>query len=206
MVNKNKKKLSRKKSMSYEEQRELETNRKVKIFSLFLLIVMGASVIGFSVFNPTIGGSGADGSRNVPFTQGLFQDGAGGTFDGAIINGIQFIFFEDLTPYRNDDSLIELSNNLLENKDSSINVFVDEGFINDNARFLISQALQVNSITTIPTQNLSCSENPTLVYTTNSTNLAINNSITNCMIFESSSVEAQSLSNGLVYHLIKDIR
>lgn len=193
--------------MSYEEQRDLETNRKVKIFSIFLLIVMGASVIGFSVFNPTIGGgSGTDGSRNLPFTQGLFQDGAGNSFDGAVLNGIQFIFYEDLSPYRNDENLITLSNNLLENKDLAINVFVDEGFINDDARFFINQALQVNSITTLSTQNLSCSTTPTLVYTTNSTNLALNNSIENCMIFEASSVEAQSLSNGLVYHLIKDVR
>ncbi|MCH8519478.1 MAG: hypothetical protein LAT82_01860 [Nanoarchaeota archaeon] len=201
------KKIKNKKSMSYEEQRELENRRTVKIFSVILLIVMGGSVIGFSIIGtPTLGGSGADGSRNVPFMEGLFQDGAGNTFDGAVLNGIQFIFYEDLTPYRNDPELITLSENLLQNKGSAINVYVDDGFLNDNARFFINQGLQVNSITTIPSQNLSCSQNPTLVYTTNVTNLVINNSVENCMIFEATSVEAQSLSNGLVFHLIKDVR
>ncbi|MFT4244032.1 MAG: hypothetical protein ACMXYB_01090 [Candidatus Woesearchaeota archaeon] len=208
MVNKSKNNSRKKKSVSYEEQRERETKRTVKIFSVILLIVMGASVIGFSIIGtPTIGGGGGDGtSRNIPFTEGLFQDGAGTSFDGAILDGIQFVFYEDLTPYRNDESLIQLSNELLENKNTAINVFVDEDFLNDNARFLISQALQINSISTISVENLSCSQNPMLVYTTNSTNLAMNNSIENCMIFEASSVEAQSKSNGLVYHLIKDIR
>lgn len=202
---KDKREIGRKKGMTYEELREYESRKVIKTFSVVLLIIMGLSVIGFSIIGtPTIGGGGDGTQRNVPFTQNLFSDGAGNTFDGAILNGIQFVFFEDITPYREDENLISLSNELLSHRDGFVQEFVDGGFTNDNARLLISQGLSVNSITLLRTQELNCQEEPTLVFTTNSS--AMNQSLENCMIFEAQPAQAQSLSYGLVYHLIKDVR
>ena len=197
-------KKNSKKSMSYEEQREKENRRTVKIFSIILLIVMGASVIGFSIIGTPNVGSNSQNGQNVPYTQNIFQNPqTGQTYDGAIIDGTQFIFYEDIEEYKNDDELIAKRNQLL-SQNSTINVYVGENFQNDNARFLIAQALRVNGISTNSVEQFECNNSQTtLIYTTNSS--LIEQDISNCVLFESSSLEATRLSYALVYHLIKDL-
>lgn len=199
-------KKNSKKSMSYEEQRERENQKTVKMFSIILLIVMLGSVVGFSIIGtPNVGGNGDGGnSRDIPYTENIFQDSqTGQTYDGAVIDGTQFIFRENIEAYKNDEEIIAKTDELL-SQDSSLNVYVDENFQNDNARFLIAQALRVNGISTTSVQQPQCDESQTtLIYTTNSS--SIEQDITNCVVFESSSLEAGSLSYGYVYHLIKDL-
>ncbi|MFP4402164.1 MAG: hypothetical protein ACLFPL_02935 [Candidatus Nanoarchaeia archaeon] len=205
--NKNKQKSNKKKeSLSYEQQREQETKRTVKILSLVLLIVMGLSVFGFSMIGTGAVNSGSgENSQNVPFTQDLFQDTQSGqTYAGAVIDGAQFIFYEDINEYENNQELEELAQSLKSYNNSAVYEYVADDFTNDDARILIAQALRVNDVELLPTNQLNCEEQPTLVFTHNAS--SINQDTQNCMMFDANTTQAFSLSNGLAYHLIKDIR
>lgn len=197
--------VKKSKSMSYQELREHENKRTVKFFSVILLVIMVGSVVGFSMIGAPNFRNGEQGSQDLPFTEDVFQNPqTGQTFDGAVIDGTQFIFYEDIDQYRNDEELIEKSNQLLL-QNSSINIYVDESFQNDNARFLITQALRVNGILTTSVEQPICNNSQaTLIYTTNYSSIEQN--ISSCIVFESSSLGATSLSYGLVYHLIKDLK
>lgn len=199
MVKKNKK---NKTTLSYEEERELKNQKTVKIFAWGLLIIMGLTLISWSMIGYAPSSSHSQ-NRNVPFTQNIFQDSVGNTYDGAILDGIQFIFFEDVTQYAQNEELITIANTLTSFNVPIVYEYVDESFDNDDARFLISQGLSVNGLSTsLLTTNLSC-EVPTIIYTTNESRIDNSN---NCITFYANSTQVFSLANGLTYHLIKDIQ
>ena len=195
--NKNKTRVT---GMSYEEERELQTQKRVKIFAWGLLVIMGLTLISWSMLG--YGGNTSENGGDIPFTQGLYQNPqTGEVFDGARIDGVDFIFFIDITPYVNDEMLIEVSSALLQTNSSIIYEIVDETFQNDDARFLVNQGLQANDKFTSINEDNNCTE-PTIVYTTLDSNTTYSN---NCIIFQTNVTEAFSLANGLTYHLIKDI-
>ena len=107
-----KKKGNGKQTKSYEEERELKQQKTVKVFAWGLLIIMGLTLISWSMIgNPA--SQGGESGQNLPFTQNIFQNSeTGDTYDGAIIDGIQFIFFEDVTQYADNSEMIDLSNQL----------------------------------------------------------------------------------------------
>lgn len=187
-------------TLSYEEERELRNEKVGKIIAWGLLIIMGLTLISWSMLgNPT---SASNSSSNIPFTQGLYQNPTTGeTYDGARINEIDFIFYIDITQYSDNQELISIANELTSTNSTIIYEYLDPSFQNDDSRFLISQGLRANNYFTSPINNTNCVE-PTIVYTTLNSNVTYNN---NCIIFNSNVTETFSLSNGLTYHLIKDI-
>ena len=190
---------------SYEEEKDRKQKRVVQIFAWGLLIIMALTLISWSMIGSPAGHGGSEG-RNIPFTQNIFQNPqTGDTYDGAVIDGIQFIFFEDVTPYVDDQRLISLSSTLKQLNGSLTFEYVDSSFENDDARFLINQALSVNNILPSPITNLTC-EVPTIVYTQNSSLLNSLDSTNQCIVIEVNATETFSFANGLTYHLIKDIR
>jgi hypothetical protein len=198
-------KKSKKQSMSYEQQREHETKRTVKILSLVLLIVMGLSVFGFSMIGTGANVGSNQDSQNIPFTQNLFQDSQSGeTYSGAVIDGTQFIFYEDVSEYENNQELIELSRSLQSYNGSVVYEYVDEGYTNDDARILIAQALRANNINLLSTNEINCEQQPTLIFTHNQS--SITQDTQKCMVFDANVTQTFSLSNGLAYHLIKDLQ
>ena len=200
MVKGNKRKEKAK--LSYEQKKDKQRESLVRNIALVLLVIMGLTLISWSMLGHN-GGSSQSSSQTIGFTTGLFQNPqTGESYDGAIIDGVQFIFFEDVTQYATNEYLENISSQLFESEIPFILEYVDTSFSNDDARFLISQALSVNGFGVIPTMNLSCTE-PTLVFTYNSS--ALNTSLENCIVFESLREETFSLSNGLAYHLIKDL-
>ena len=202
MVNKNKKK-STKTTLSYEEERELRNQRVGKIIAWVLLIIMGLTVISWSMLGTPTGSSGGQ-NANVPYTQNLYQNPTtGDTYDGARIDGVDFIFFESIREYVDNQKLISLKEELTTLENPILLEYIDtQSFSNDDARFLVNQGLSVNGITTILTNTTKC-DSPTLIYTTNVSSLNITSD--NCIVFDSTPVETFSLANGLTYHLIKDL-
>ena len=204
-MSKHSKDKKQREKLSYEQQREQETRRTVKILSLVLLIVMGLSVFGFSMIGTgAVNSNSGSNSQNVPFTQNLFQDTQSGqTYAGAVIDGNQFIFYEDVSEYENNQELIELAQSLKSYNNSVVYEYVDEEFTNDDARILIAQALRVNDVQVQPTNQLNCQEQQTLVFTHNQSNMS--EETQDCMVFNANVTQAFSLSNGLTYHLIRDL-
>lgn len=202
MVNKNKRK-STKTTLSYEEERELRNQKVGKIIAWVLLIIMSLTVVSWSMLGTPTGSSNGQ-NGNVPYTQNLYQNPTtGDTYDGARIDGVDFIFFESIREYVDNQELISLKEQLTALENPILLEYIDtQSFSNDDARFLVNQGLGVNGITTILTNTTQC-ESPTLIYTTNVSNLNITSE--NCIVFESAPIETFSLANGLTYHLIKDL-
>ncbi len=209
MVKKNNNKKSSGKSkhkkaqtLSYEEERELRSQKTGKIIAWGLLIIMGLTVISWSMLGNPTGSFNSDSTTNISFTQNLYQNpSTGESFDGARINGIDFIFYQDVTQFAEDNELIDISNRLSTINSSIIYEYTDPSFQNDDARFLINQGLRANEYFTSPINNSQCIE-PTLVYTTLNSNITYND---NCIVFNSNVTQTFSLANGITYHLIKDL-
>jgi len=202
MVKKPKNGTKKSSTLSYEEERELRSQKIGKIIAWTLLIIMGLTVVSWSMIGNPTGSFNSDSSNNIPFTQNLFQDSTSGqTYDGARINGIDFIFYQDISQFSNNQELIEISNELTSINSTIIYEYRDPTFQNDDARFLINQGLRANEYFTSSINNSQCIE-PTIVYTTLQSNTTYND---NCIVFSSNITQTFSLANGLTYHLIKDL-
>lgn len=186
MAKNNKKQISSKKE--YERKQE----KKITFMSVFILIIMCLSVVGFAV----ISGGGRSNSDNglpseIPFQQ--FQDPNTGTiFWGAVRNSEQFVF-ESIDGYEEEVGLSEIANNI--KSKNSVSVYVDGSFNSPESVYLIEKALKGLKIDYVETVDDSCAVNK-LVLTGNRSFSG------DCLVFESLE-NTYDKTEILVYHLVK---
>jgi hypothetical protein len=158
-------------------------------FVMFALAIMIFGTIGFSMSGS--GTSSSDGTPSeIPF-QEFEQDGV--VFWGAIRNSEQFVF-QTIEGY--DGALVEsgIANKLKQQE--MVNIYVDDGFNESSAVFLIEKALRGIKINSYQITELDCSSN-TLVFTTNTSFSG------ECIKFISVDGEAYNKAQIITYHLIK---
>lgn len=200
-MKKNKGKI--KTGMSYEQERDLQMQKRVRNIAIVLAVIMGLTLVSWSMLGyGNVGGAG-NSNRNIAYMDQAFQNAqTGEVYAGAYLEGTRFIFYESIEDFKFDTELEAMADQL-KNSGLIVQEFVDQDFIDDRSRLFISQGLRVNNVQTIPTQDLSC-ENPTLIFTTNSSSLNISDS-PNCIVFDKDINSSFRYANGLTYHLIKDL-
>lgn len=163
--------------------------------SLFLLILMIASIAGFAMMSA---GPNSQNNQNIPENLPIQKIEDNGNIYWVAIKNKEIFYFTNIDNYENN----ELEKNIAQQIKSkeNLNIYVDESFTSSDAIYLIEKALNAlkinhNRITTL--DQTQCDSN-TLILTTNQTFTS------NCLTYTTKPQEEYMQSEILIYHLVKN--
>lgn len=182
------------------KEQDLKINNKVKKdstfwISIFILILMVASVVAFALSGAPSGGSVQNADQDFPFGQNFQNPETGELYWGARINGESFIFF-NIDGY--DQALIEAGLAKKIGEQTSIKIYVDEGYTSTESVFLVEKGLTGLGIGFEEIETMGVCESNVLVFTQNVSYSG------DCMKFISNEDDAQLVADKVLYHLIKN--
>ena len=181
------------------ESNKLNLNKRAEIkkdstfwMSMFILIIMVFSTLGFALMSG--GGSTSSSDGSLP-SEVVFQqfENEGQVFWGAIKNNEQFIFMS-IDGFDADLVSTGLANKI--KSQTSVELYIDDEFTSSDALYLIEKALRGLKIKYNRTNDLKCESN-TLVFMTNSSIEG------DCIKFISNNDDAYLKAETLTYHLVK---
>ncbi len=181
------------KKLIKDKPKEKKDHKKL-VISIIFAFLMITSIIGFSMSGNSLAKNKS--GTNISLQENVFQNPqTGELYWGAIIGKEQFIFFENVENYLNDDEMYLKAQKL---KNSSlINIYIqDEADYN----FIFELERTFNALNILnqrSTENI-CDSN-TIVFIDNSSNIE-----GDCIVFENNGDEIYSKVQSLLFNLLRE--
>lgn len=174
-----------------KEQEEQKKKKSLLVMGLIIIFLMVSSLLAFALNSGTQTGAatGEEMPANLELQQVQYE---GQTVWVAIKNEEQFVF-EGVSQFEGREDLEALVNQMA--SQSSVDLYIEPGYSNGDAIFLIEKSLSALDIPTQRISEMSCNSN-TIVITTNQEVEG------ECMVFNYQGDEATLAALGIGYYTV----